>query len=379
MPTVETQHSVLTINGGSSSIKFALYRAAREPTRLMGGEVERVGSTNHAQAAQSVVASIRAQPDAARPVAIGHRIVHGGAQLLDHQPITPALIAELKRIQQLDRVHLPGEIALIEAMQDAFPATPQFACFDTAFHRHMPSVAQLLPIPRHYQTAGVRRFGFHGLSYTYLMDELRRTADPAIATGRVILAHLGNGASMAAVHNGRPVDTTMAFTPTAGLVMGTRPGDLDPGLLAYLTRVEDLTPDALEEFIIKRCGLLGVSETSSDMRDLIAQRTTDPRAAEAVELFCYSARKWIGALAAIMGGLDTIVFSGGIGEHSVEVRAEICAGLQFLGVQIDPTRNATNATVISTDDARVAVRVIRTDEEIVIARTVCSLLGIMGS
>jgi acetate kinase len=240
-------------------------------------------------------------------------------------------------------------------------------------------VARLLPIPRKYDEAGVRRFGFHGLSYTYLMEELARVAGAEVADGRVILAHLGNGASMAAVREGRAMETTMGFTPIAGLVMGTRPGDLDPGLLAYLVREERLGADEIDELISKRCGMIGVSETSSDMRDLIARRATDVRAAEAVELFCYSARKWIGALAAAMGGLDTLVFSGGIGEHSAEVRAEICAGLEFLGVGVDAGRNSLGAGLISGDRARVAVRVIVTDEEIVIARTVCGMLGIVRS
>jgi acetate kinase len=400
MGTDEMQDCLLTINGGSSSIKFAVYRAAREPARLMGGEVERIGGEDatlvasavgekperrpvgaggHDDAARAIIDWVQGRLGTAKVVGIGHRIVHGGARLVEHQPVTPELIAELRRTEELDRVHLPGEIALIETMGEAFGGVSQVACFDTAFHREMPRVAKLLPIPRQYEAAGVRRFGFHGLSYTYLMKELRRTAGATAAEGRVILAHLGNGASMAAVRGGRPIETTMAFTPTAGLMMGTRPGDLDPGLLAYLVRVENLNAEGMEEFINKRCGLIGVSETSSDMRDLIARRGTDIRAAEAVELFCYSARKWIGSLAAVMGGLETIVFSGGIGEHSAEVRAEICAGLEFLGVRIDPSRNAAGAAIISTADARVDVRVIKTDEEIVIARTVCGMLGMMGS
>jgi acetate kinase len=283
------------------------------------------------------------------------------------------VIAELKSAEPLDLAHLPREIALIEAFGKAFVDVPQVACFDTAFHRHLPRVAQLLPIPRKYSDGGVRRFGFHGLSYSYLMSELARIAKPQ-AAGRVILAHLGSGASMAAVRGGEPIDTTMAFTPTAGLVMGTRPGDLDPGLLVYLSRIEKWTPDQMDDFLNSRCGLLGVSQTSADMQDLQKREANDPRAAEAVELFCYQARKWIGALAGALGGLDTLIFSGGIGEHAPEIRRRICEGLEFLGLRLDARLNSDVAPLISTPQSSVAVRVIPTDEEIVIARIVRELI-----
>jgi len=273
-------------------------------------------------------------------------------------------------MEPLDLAHLPREIAMIEAFEAHFPSVRQVACFDTAFHRDLPRVAQLLPIPRRYDRAGVRRLGFHGLSYTYLMEELGRLGADG---GRIVLAHLGSGASMAAVKDGRPVDTSMAFTAMAGLVMGTRCGDLDPGFLVYLMREEKLGADQIDDFISKQCGLLGVSETSPDMHELIGRRTTDTRAAEAVELFCYQARKQIGAYAAALDGLDSLVFAGGIGEHSPEVRSEICLGLGFLGVEIDPDANAANSVLISTSDSRVSVRVIPTDEEIVIARIVLRL------
>jgi len=391
---------VLTINGGSSSVKFAAYTVSDRPRRLMGGAVERIGSSGDAQltvaaagesperrsvaggdpaeATATIVEWLRGRLGGWAVAGIGHRIVHGGANLVEHQRITPDVLVELRRVTPLDRVHLPAEIALIEAMGREFPGVPQFACFDTAFHRDMPRVAKMLPIPRAYEADGVRRFGFHGLSYTYLMDELARVAGEESAAGRVILAHLGSGASMAAVRGGRPIETTMGFTPMAGLVMGTRPGDLDPGLLSYMTRTNGWSAEELEEFIDRRCGMVGVSETSADMRDLIARRATDGRAAEAVELFCYSARRWIGALAAAIGGLDTLVFSGGIGEHSVEARAEICAGLEFLGVRLDVAKNRAGEGAISAEGAGVAVRVIPTDEEIVIARSVCDLMGIVG-
>jgi acetate kinase len=238
----------------------------------------------------------------------------------------------------------------------------------------MPRVAKLLPIPRRFDAAGIERYGFHGLSYAYLMEELARVAGAEAAKGRVILAHLGNGASLAAVRDGKSLDTSMGFTPAAGLPMGTRPGDLDPGVAWYMMRSGNLTPEQFNRIINHESGLLGVSETSSDMRDLIERQKTDVRAAEAVELFCYQTRKWIGAFAAVLGGVETLVFAGGIGENAGEVRARVCSGLQFLGIELDEARNATSAPVISTAASRATVRVIRTDEELMIARSVSRIL-----
>jgi acetate kinase len=249
------------------------------------------------------------------------------------------------------------------------------ACFDTGFHRTLPRVAQLLPIPRRYEAQGVRRYGFHGLSYSYLLQELERLGGKAAAHGRVILAHLGNGASMAAVHEGRCWDTSMAFTPAAGLVMSTRAGDLDPGLVAFFTRSERMTAAQFDHLIHHESGLLGIAETSADMRDLLEREATDARAADAVALFCYQAKKWIGAYAAALGGLETLVFSGGIGENAAPVRSRICDGLGFLGLTLDETRNTARAGTISTDDSRVTVRLIRTDEELMIARSVRQVLA----
>ena len=388
---------ILTVNGGSSSIKFAAFACGKPPPRRLSGEVQRIGdpcaklqatragdstpderpidAADYAHAAESLIAYLHERLGDSPIIGIGHRVVHGGVHLVENQRVTPELIAELRRTQPLDLAHLPREISLIEAFQKAFPSVPQMACFDTAFHRKMPTVASILPIPRHYHDEGIRRLGFHGLSYTYLMQRLAEIAGTQAANGRVILAHLGSGASMAAVRDGKPIDTTMAFTPTAGLVMGTRPGDLDPGLLIYLMRAEKKTPDQMDEFLTKRCGLLGVSETSSDMRDLLQRRATDQRAADAVDLFCYQAKKFVGALsAAALGGLDTLIFSGGIGEHSPEVRAAICNDFSFLGLTIDPTANAQNLDVISSHQSRVIVRVIPTDEELVTAQVVCSTL-----
>ena len=271
--------------------------------------------------------------------AVGHRVVHG-MQHTAPELVTQELLDDLHRISPCDPDHLPSEIELIETFRQRHPKLPQVACFDTAFHRTMPRVAKLLPIPRRYDAKGVQRYGFHGLSYAYLMEELARLGDPAATTGRVILAHLGNGASMAAVRDGKSIDTSMSFTPTSGLVMSTRSGDLDPSLAPYLARTEQMTTEQFYQMVNHESGLLGVSETSSDMRDLLAQEAHDIRAAEAVALFCYQAKKWIGCFAAALGGLDTLVFAGGIGENAPRVRARICDGLGFLGIEIDEKRNA---------------------------------------
>jgi acetate kinase len=308
--------------------------------------------------------------------AVGHRVVHGGSRFSKPQRITAEMIAELHRLSPFDPEHLPLEIELIEAFRQRHPALPQVACFDTAFHRTMPRVATLLPIPRRYEAAGIRRYGFHGLSYEFLMTELARLGDPAATKGRVILAHLGNGASLAAVRNGKSIDTSMGFTPTAGLMMSTRSGDLDPGLVCYLARTEQMSATQFQEMVNHASGLLGVSETSSDMRDLLDRETQDVRGAEAVALFCYQARKWIGAFAAALGGLDTLVFAGGIGENAPPVRERICDGLGCLGIELDLERNAKNAPLISPDAGRVTVRVIRTDEELMIARSAARVLNL---
>jgi acetate kinase len=353
---------ILAVNAGSSTIKFAAFR--------LEGRLERVfaGSVPADDAARALLD--RVAP--AGPFhAIGHRVVHGGLKQNRHQPITSDLIRELCENRQLDLAHLPREIALIQAFLEHFSEVPQIACFDTVFHQTLPPIARMLPLPRRYYEAGIRRLGFHGLSYMWLSRELRRIAGDA-GGGRAILAHLGSGSSMTAMRDGAPLDTSMAFTPTAGLVMGTRPGDLDPGLLVHLIRAEGMTPDQLDDFVSHRCGLAGVSESTSDMRELAARRDHDERARDAFDLYCYQARKWIGAYSAVLGGLDTLVFSGGIGEHSPEARAAICEGLEYLGIRLDPGRNAGNAAVISADPA-VAVRIIPTDEEQMIAEIVRDL------
>ena len=315
---------------------------------------------------------LEAQPAFASVKAAGHRVVHG-MKHSEPERLTPKLLAELRRITPYAPDHLPREIGLIEAFRKRHPQLPQVACFDTAFHRTMPRVAKLLPIPRRYAGKGVERYGFHGLSYSYLTEELGRL-DPVAAKGRVILAHLGNGASLAAVRHGKSIETSMGFTPTAGLVMSTRTGDLDPGLVYYLARTEKMTAAQFQQMVAHESGLLGVSGTSSDLRDLLSQEAGDVRAAEAVALFCYQAKKWIGSFAAALGGLDTLVFAGGIGENAPLIRERICDGLGFLGIELNQKRNAENAPVISPDAGRVTIRVMRTDEELMIARSVTRVL-----
>ncbi|WP_375445501.1 acetate/propionate family kinase [uncultured Fibrella sp.] len=383
--------SVLTLNGGSSSIKFAIYQLGDSLERSLHGQISRIGlpgtrltvsrpvddepatftvpASDHSSAVTYLIDWLEKQPEFSTVVAIGHRVVHGMSHS-DPEAITNELLTELHRISVVDPDHLPAEIELIEACRQRHPSLLQLACFDTAFHRTMPRVAQLLPIPRRFDAQGIRRYGFHGLSYTYLMHELDRLAGATAAKGRVILAHLGSGASLAAVRDGHSLDTTMGFTPTAGLPMGTRPGDLDPGVAWYMMQSEQLTPPQFNHLINHESGLLGVSETSSDMHDLLDRQATDNRAAEAVALFCYQTRKSIGAFSAVLGGLDTLVFSGGIGENAPEIRTRICDQLGYLGLELDEQQNIRNAPVISVAASRVTIRVIPTDEEKMMARIV---------
>jgi acetate kinase len=390
---------ILTINGGSSSIKFALFEAGDPLRRILEGGIERIGlpeaamrvkglnradnfsrsvtAPDHTVAVGVLMDWIEERIGVGLLTAVGHRVVHGGPKYFDPQRITAEMVEELHRLSPFDPEHLPEEILLTGAFHRRFPDLPQVACFDTAFHHDLPRVARILPIPRRYEAQGVRRYGFHGLSYAFLMGELARLAGPEAAQGRAILAHLGNGASLAAVHGGKSIDTSMGFTPVAGLVMSTRSGDLDPGLLWYLAGTEGLDAKRFNEMVNFESGLLGVSETSSDMLDLLDHETQDVRAAEAVALFCYQVKKWIGAFAAALGGLDTLVFAGGIGENAPIVRARICHGLEFLGIQLEEKQNVANAGVISAAASRVAVRVIHTDEEWMIAKTVCRVLGLI--
>jgi acetate kinase len=392
-----TPSGILTINGGSSSIKFALYQTGEPLELTQKGNVDRIGlpgtnltfsnskgnqkgnlilkSTDNKSASNFLIDWLEKQNGFSSVKAVGHRVVHG-MHHTEPELITNELLDELHRITPYDPDHLPDEIELIETFRRRHPKLPQVACFDTAFHSSMPRVAKLLPIPRRFDARGIQRYGFHGLSYTYLMEELSHVKGSNAANGRVILAHLGSGASLAAVRDGKSIDTSMGFTPAGGLTMGTRPGDLDPGVAWYLMQSENLTPKEFSNLINHDSGLLGISETSSDMQDLLAKETTDVRAAEAVALFCYQAKKWIGAFTAALGGLDTLVFSGGIGENSPAVRSRICEGLGFLGIGLEEKRNMANAPVISKENGMVVIRVIHTEEELMIARKVCLILGL---
>lgn len=388
---------ILVLNGGSSSIKFAVYRPVIDALeRRLVGTIDRIGradsrllvsgasgepiakqgvaAANDAQAASALLEWLEHDGGGFASIgAVGHRIVHG-MRHVDPERITEPLLNELRRLEPSVPDHLPGELRLVELFHRRLPALPQVACFDTAFHRDLPRVAQLLPIPRRYDERGIRRYGFHGLSYAYVMEELARVAGEATAQGRVIVAHLGNGASMAAVLGGRPIDTSMAFTPTSGLPMGTRSGDLDAGLGAYLAREDGTSAQEFFEMTTHSSGLLGISGTSADMRDLLENEAADGRAAEAVALFCYQAKKWIGAFAAALGGVETLIFTGGMGENAGPVRSRICAGLGFLGIELDDRLNAGHGPVISSSASRVIVRVVATDEELMVARSVRRLL-----
>ena len=333
-----------------------------------------LAACDHRTASGVLLGWLEEQPFFASIKAAGHRVVHG-MKHSEPERVTSALLTELRRITPYDPDHLPREIELIAALKRRHPKLPQVACFDTAFHRTMPQVATLLPIPRRFAAKGVQRYGFHGLSYAYLMEELARL-DLVATKGRVILAHLGSGASMAAVRHGKSIDTSMSLTPTAGLVMSTRTGDLDPGLVYYLARTEHMTVPQFQNMVNHKAGLLGISETSADMRDLLAHEAADGHAAEAVALFCYQAKKWIGSFAAALGGLDTLIFAGGIGENAAPVRKRICDGLGFLGIEVNQRRNARHSSLISPDAGRVKVRVIRTNEELMIARSVSRLLDL---
>jgi acetate kinase len=394
-----TDQTVLVLNSGSSSIKFGLYTKEDPPRPLLSGKIERIGlpqtsfqwldpgtsstirenidAANHKAAAQFLSDWLDRRSESPGVAAVVHRVVHGGPHYNQPQLVTPELLAELNRIGPYDPEHFPAQIELMTVFQNRYPLLAHLACFDTAFHHDMPRVAKIVPLPRRYEAAGIRRYGFHGLSYAFLLEELERLAGRDAACGRLILAHLGNGASMAAVRNGQSMDTTMCFTPTAGLPMSTRTGDLDPGIFVYLCRTEGMTPDQFQHMVNYESGLRGISETSSDMRDLEARAPEDPRAAEALEVFCYQAKKWIGAFAAVLGGVDILVFAGGIGENSPGVRERICSGLDFLGIAIDPAQNKANAPIISPSNpsGRATVRVIRTREEVVMAKAAWRVLS----
>lgn len=385
------QGKILALNGGSSSLKFAIFdighperastrgqfdRVGREGTSFRVGQDDReTGRLDHRAATDYLLEWLDRNGDLDSIVAVGHRIVHGGSRYVAPAIMDAPMLVELARIRPFAPEHLPTEMEIVAVCRQRLTSIPQIACFDTAFHRSMPAAVRMLAIPRRYFQRGVERYGFHGLSYTYLMGVLEREAGPDLARGRLVLAHLGHGASLAAVRDGKSIDTTMGFTPAAGIPMSTRSGDLDPGLVQYLARTDGMDAFSFDRMVNHESGLLGISGTSGDVRDLLGRESSDPRAAEALALFCYHIRKAIGGLAAALGGLDTIVFTGGIGEHSSIVRTRICDELGFLGVKLDPVANRAGAPIISTPSANVQVRVIATDEEAVIAQITADLLN----
>jgi acetate kinase len=388
---VSSRYPILCINSGSSSLKFALYKLeSGKETLLAEGAVEPIGLDGGRlrlrNAAKDVLAdmpgkfsghkaAIKAVFGALenlrfpRPSGVGHRLVHGGPDHASPARVDPELLDVLRKLIPLAPLHLPNEIMAIEAVATHFPGLPQVACFDTAFHRRMPELSERFPLPRNLWDEGVRRYGFHGISYEYIMDVLGKEA-----SGRLIIAHLGNGASMVAVKDGRPLDTTMGFSPTGGFMMGTRSGDIDPGVLLYLMNEKKYDPGKIEHLVDHEAGLLGVSEISPDMKTLLDMRENEPRAAQAVEMFCYHLRKHIGALAAVLEGIDTLVFTGGIGEKAAPVRQSVCEGLTHLGIRLDAGLNNVHASVITTNSSPCVVRVIPTNEDLIIARHTRNLL-----
>jgi acetate kinase len=348
---------VLVLNGGSTGLKAVLFAPPEAPHRLAVTTSGRAGLDG-------------LDVDWASLDGVGHRVVHGGDRHQQPVRVTPRLLDDLRALAPFDPNHLPAEIALMEEVARRRPELPQVACFDTAFHATLPPVARLLPLPRRLHDQGIRRYGFHGLSYQWISGEVRRRWGE---TRRLVIAHLGGGASLAALRDGISVDTTMGFSPTAGVPMATRSGDVDPGVLAFLARSEGMSAEAFVRMCNQESGLLGVSGLSGDLR--VLADSADPRAREAIALFCYEVKKRIGAFAAVLGGLDRLVFTGGIGEHSAPVRAAICDGLGFLGVAVDPARNAAHALTISPDGAAASVHVIPTDEEQVVHDGVLAVLG----
>ena len=395
-------HAVLTLNAGSSSIKFSLYEVQSSDGLAIAssGEIEGIGSAPHfvARDGQGKLLAERswAKPDQEfgslleevvswteshlaedRLIAVGHRIVHGGRDHVRPELVTPELLTLLDQLTPLAPLHEPHNLAPIRALRSIRPNLPQVACFDTAFHHSLPKVATRFALPRQYEASGVRRYGFHGLSYEYISRQLRKLA-PELANGKVIACHLGNGASLCAMQAGQSVDTTMGFTALDGLMMGTRCGTIDPGVILYLEQERAMSAKQVENLLYQESGLLGVSGgISSDMRILLG--SSDVRAKEAVELFVYRIAREIGALTSSLGGLDGIVFTAGIGEHAPEIRSQVCKRLHWLGVRLDDEANDRNAAVISSTQSQISVRVIPTDEEAMIAHHTLDVLRKLAS
>ncbi len=390
---------LLVQNSGSSSLKFSIFRLDGDSvTGIVSGNLSGISTHNghfsikgnsdfksidedvdlpdHSRAVITLIEWLHKSVDQSIDV-VGHRVVHGGREFTTPQQIDDKLIETLREISRFAPLHLPPAIATIEASKSVFPEVPHIACFDTSFHRTMPERTKMFPLTKElYFEDGVEKFGFHGISYESILDQLKDDADLNIMNSKVIVAHLGNGCSMAAIENGKSVDTTMGFSPTGGLVMGTRSGDLDPGLISFFVREKQKSAIQFVEFVNRESGLLGLSGISSDMQELLSKEQGSEDAKRAVEIFCYHARKHLGALAAVLGGVDLLVFTGGIGEHSWVIRERICSGFDFLGITIDATRNEKAARVISADGSKVKVLVVNTQEELMIARHCITLLNL---
>lgn len=386
---------ILILNVGSATLKFAVYRAGISCQRVLSGHFDRIGHpegwfrlfnenetlkeetplhvADFRAALKNLLERLPATLNREPLAAIGHRVVHGGRDFREATRITPEVVTKLAGLQSLAPNHLPAAREVIQAALELFPQLPQVACFDTSFHATIPPVAQRYALPRIWHELGIQRYGFHGLSYQFIVDELARL-DPTTLNQRIIIAHLGHGASLCAVLHGQSVDTTMGFTPLSGLVMGTRCGDIDPEIPLYLTSEKGIPLSEVRELLNRQSGLLGMSEISSDVRDLLAVEQTHPQVAEALEVFCYSIRKGIAALTAATQGLDTLVFTAGIGTHSATIRERIVQGLTYLGIRIDPAANARHDAIISTSNSAVTVRVMNTNEELAMARQITQLL-----
>jgi acetate kinase len=384
------------MNRGSATLKSTLYEVGARDEALLAISVDYGAATNahlkitDASGATLLDSSVKSKDSNAaleaifawlekhdylsRLAAAGHRLVHGGARYTEPQRVTPKFLSALEKLVPLDPDHLPAAIRGIRFMAKKFPRFAQVACFDTAFHSSLPTVAKMYALPRRFYDQGIRRYGFHGLSYEYIVGELRKI-DAKLAAGRAIIAHLGSGASIVALQDGKSMDTSMGFTPLEGLVMSARSGDVDPGLLLYLLAQKKLSATQAGVLLNKQSGLLGVSGSSGDMRTLLQKEARDSHAAEAIDLFCYRAKKYIGAYAAALGGLDALIFTGGIGERAPAIRERICSGLDFLGIRLDGKQNEANAPVISTKESRVNVRVTQTREDLMIVQHVKTVLG----
>jgi acetate kinase len=384
--------NILVINGGSSSIKFALYSMDENPNIILSGQIKRIGlsgpeftvinntqakneiiidATNFKEAAEVLIEWLKKQKDFEQTICIGHRIVHGikhtQAEIIDED-----LLNELNQISDYDPDHLPAEIEMVRLFINQFPSLMQVACFDTAFHTTIPTVAKTFAIPKSYYDEGIQRYGFHGISYSYLMQELRKQNEDE-ANGKIILAHLGNGASLAAVKDGKCLDTSMGFTPAGGITMSTRSGDLDPGVAWYLMK-KGMNAEAFNDLINHQSGLLGISGISSDMQDLLRLEKENKDAALANDIFCYQIKKYIGAYTAILGGLDVLVFSGGIGENAPVIRSRICNDFGYLNIHLNEDENNKNQWQVSNEESKVKVYVIPTNEELMIAKMASEII-----